>query len=81
MSRSPNPRNRVLAGLAIVALPALLPLAGCGDTGTVPPIAGRRGADPAQKVRPGLDPAKINSPSATPGEPGKPAPGRGRALD
>jgi hypothetical protein len=81
MSRPPFTRSRVPARRAIVALLGLHSLVGCDNPGEVPPIAHRRTADPVQKVRRGVDPAKVKSPPASPAEPGKPGPGRGRAMD
>jgi hypothetical protein len=67
--------------LALAILLGSLPLVGCDNPGTIPPIAGRRMADPVQKVRRGIDPSKLKDPSASPAEPGKLPPGRGRAMD
>ena len=81
MSRSPLKKNCVNATLALAAVLGLLPLEGCDNPGSIPPIAGRRTADPVQKVRRGVDPSKVKNPSASPRERGKPGPGRGRAMD
>jgi hypothetical protein len=81
MSCSPPKRNRTPAKLVLVALLGPLPLTGCDNPGTIAPIAHRRTADPVQKVRRGVDPSKAANTSASPGDPGKPAPGRGRAMD
>jgi hypothetical protein len=67
--------------LATAIMLGSLPLVGCDNPGTMAPIAGRRAADPVQKVRRGIDPSKLKNPSASPGEPGKLPPGRGRAMD
>ena len=81
MSCSPLKKNCVNATLALAAILGLLPLAGCDNPGTIPPIGRRRTADPVQKVRRGIDPSKAKNPVASPGEPGKLPPGRGRAMD
>jgi hypothetical protein len=73
--------NRVPAVLALVALLGPLPLAGCDNPGTIPPIGRRPTADPVQKVRRGIDPSKVKNPAASPADLGKPSPGRGRAID
>ena len=81
MSRSLPKRNRIPAMSVLIALLGPLPLTGCDNPGTIPPIAHRRTADPVQKVRQGVDPSKVKSPAASPEDSGKPAPGRGRAMD
>jgi hypothetical protein len=81
MSRPPLKKNWVNATLALAALLGPLPLQGCDNRGTIPPIGRRRTADPVQKARRGVDPSKVKNPSAAPGEPGKLLPGRGRAMD
>ena len=81
MSRSPLKKNCVNATLALAAVLGLLPLAGCDNPGSIPPIAHRRAAEPVQKVRRGIDPSKVKNPSAAPGEPGKLPPGPGRGMD
>ena len=81
MSCSPLKKNCVNATLALAAVLGLLPLEGCDNPGSIPPIAGRRTADPVQKVRRGVDPSKIKGPAVGLGDSGKPAPGRGRAMD
>ena len=67
--------------LALAIMLGSLPLVGCDNPGTMAPIAGRRAADPVQKVRQGVDPSKVKGPAASPEDAGKPAPGRGRAMD
>jgi hypothetical protein len=74
-------RSRVPAVLVIAASLGLLPLAGCDNPGTLPPIGRRRTADPVQKVRRGVDPSKFKNPAAGPAEPGKLGPARGRRPD
>jgi hypothetical protein len=81
MSRPPLRSRCILAVLVIAAPLGLLPLVGCDNPGTLPPIAHRRTADPVQKVRRGVDPSKLRNPAASPAEPGKLPPGRGRAMD
>jgi hypothetical protein len=81
MARSLLKRSRVAAVLVIAAPLGLLPLAGCENPGTIPPIAHRRTADLVQKVRRGVDPSKVKGAAASPEDSGKPAPGRGRAMD
>ena len=81
MSRSPLKKNCVNATLALAAVLGLLPLEGCDNPGSIPPIGRRRAADPVQKVRRGVDPSKVKNPSAATSEPGKLPPGRGRAMD
>jgi hypothetical protein len=81
MSESLIKRGRLPVAWALVALFGLLPLEGCDNPGTIAPIAGRRTADPVQKVSRGVDPSKVKDPSASPREPGKLPPGRGRAMD
>ena len=81
MSCLPLKKHRDKTILALAVLLGSPPMAGCGDPETVAPIAGRRTADPVQKVRRGIDPSKLKNPSASPGEPGKLPPGRGRAMD
>jgi hypothetical protein len=74
-------RSRITAVLALAALLGSLPLEGCDNPGTIPPIGRRRTTDPVQKVRRGVNPSKVKNPAASPAEPGKLPPGRGRAMD
>jgi hypothetical protein len=78
MSESLLKRSRVPAVFVVATLLGLLPLAGCDNPGTLPPIGRRRTADPVQKVRRGIDPSKTKNPAASPTEPGKLGPARGR---
>ena len=82
MSPLPLKKHRVKTIiLALAIILGSLPLVGCDNPGTIPPIAHRRTADPVQKVRQGVDPSKVKGPAAGPEDSGKPAPGRGRAMD
>jgi hypothetical protein len=73
--------DRIPAVLALSALLGPLPLVGSNNPRTIPPIAHRHTADPVSKVRPGAKVPKAKTLTAFPGEPGKRAPGRGRAID
>jgi hypothetical protein len=79
MSRPPLRRSCILAVLVIAAPLGLLPLVGCDNPGTIPPIGRRRTAAAVQKLRRGVDPSKLRNPAASPAEPGKlPPAGAGR---
>jgi hypothetical protein len=85
MSRSPLPRGRTRAALALATLLGSLPAPSCGNPGEgtiqTAPSARHHTADPVPKVRAAVRSSEAENSTPIPGEPGKLGPARGRTGD